>query len=162
MLAARGTAGGLLTKDQGITAFDPDMKFPYAQRWSAGLQRELPGGFVAEASYVGNRGTRLPVLRQYNNIPAQYLSTSPTRDQPTINRLSQTFPNPFFGIDPIYGNTISRGQLLRPYPQFGDVAAEEPMDIPGQSIRRARKSVSREATFPLAYTCSNCWRRFSF
>ena len=83
-------------------------------------------GFVVEASYVGNRGTRLPVNRDINATPAQYLSTSPTRDQTTINYLGASFPNPFFGLNPQYTQTITRANLLRPYPQFGTITYQDP------------------------------------
>src|SRR6266568_2119339 len=76
--------------------------------------RESP----VEASYVGNRGTHLGVTRQLDNTPAQYLSRLPVRDTQIINFLSQVFPNPFNGTNPIYGTTTSRGNLLRPFPQF--------------------------------------------
>ena len=84
-------------------------------------------GFVVDSAYVGNRGTRLAVSRNYNATPNRYLSTLPTRDQTTINFLSQQFPNPFRGLNPIFGNNISREQLLRPYPHFGAVTVEEPI-----------------------------------
>jgi hypothetical protein len=51
--------GGTTFLGQGITIFNPNPKMPYMQRWELGFQRELPGGFVVEAAYVGNRGTHL-------------------------------------------------------------------------------------------------------
>lgn len=123
-----GAAGGLKTNlGQRIDFHNYGRLSPYAQRWSLGVQRILPGQFVAEASYVANRGTRLGANRQFNATPAQYLSRSPVRDQPTIDFLSASFPNPFRGLDPIYGANISRAALLRPYPHFGDIVTEEPV-----------------------------------
>ncbi|MEO7270455.1 MAG: hypothetical protein ABIX28_25605 [Vicinamibacterales bacterium] len=97
------------------------------QRWQAGLQRELPGRMVAEASYVGNDGTNIQTSRNLNATPAQYLSTSPVRDQATIDYLSALVANPFLGLMPatagtaFRGATIARERLLRPYPQFDAV-----------------------------------------
>lgn len=165
LLQPVGPSAGLSTNlGQAITFFDPNMKHPYAQRWSFGAQRELPGQFVADISYVGNRGTRIPVLRQYNNTPAQYLSTSPVRDQRTIDFLSAQFPNPFFGLDPIYGRTISRGQLLSPFPQFGEVRAEESIGYSWYHAlqTRAEKRFSRGYTFQLAYTWSKLMEAVQF
>ena len=31
------------------------------------------------------------------------------------------FSNPFSGLNPIFGQHITRGSLLRPYPHFGNV-----------------------------------------
>ena len=96
LIAPPGTSAGLLTNiGQAVSFFDPNMTQAYAQRWSLGIQYELPWGFVVDSAYVGNRGTRLAVSRNYNATPNRYLSTLPTRDQATINFLSQQFPNPF-------------------------------------------------------------------
>src|SRR4029453_6936275 len=94
---------------------------PSTQRWSLGLQRELPMQLLIEATYVGAKGQDLPVTQQLNGIPLQYLSTSPVRDDATNNRLTQQVPNPFAGLLPGTGlnsATVARSQLVRPYPQF--------------------------------------------
>jgi hypothetical protein len=112
---------------QSITFFDPDPLSPRMQRWQIGLQRELPGRWVAEVSYVGNRGSQIQTNRNLNATPLQYLSTSPVRDQATINYLGQNVPNPFFNLLPVTaatalrGANITRERLLRPYPQFDAV-----------------------------------------
>jgi hypothetical protein len=36
-----------------------DLRNPYYQRWSAGIQRELPSGMLLDVAYVGTQGTRL-------------------------------------------------------------------------------------------------------
>ena len=120
LIPAAGAAGGLKTYlGQPITAFAPKRLQAYAQRWSFGVQQELPWQFMVEASYVGNRGTRLNLDREVNATPVEYLSTSPVRDNVTNTHLSQNFPNPYYGLDPIYGQNISRSGLLRPYSHFG-------------------------------------------
>jgi len=152
-----GPAGGLLTNiGQSVNAFPLRRKNPYAQRWSFGLQRTLAGGFLLEASYVGNRSTRLNVLRNLNFTPAQYLSTSATRDQAAINFLGQNFPNPLRGTNPIFGVNTTRGSLLRPFPQFGNVNVYEPIGYAWyHSLQmRLEKRLSRGFTTQLSYTWS--------
>lgn len=123
-----GPAGGLMTNiGQAVNGFPNMRKNPYAQRWSAGFQRTLIGGFLIEASYVGNRSARLNVLRNMNYIPGRYLSTTGVRDQTTINFLGQNFPNPLRGANPIFGANTTRASLLRPFPQFGNVNIYEPI-----------------------------------
>ena len=59
--------------------------------------------------------------RNLDAVPAQYLSTSPRRDQATIDYLGLLVTNPFAGLIPGQGlnsATISRQSLLTPYPQF--------------------------------------------
>jgi len=41
------------------TTINPKMRSPYAQQWSLGIQRELPGNNVFEARYVGTHGVGL-------------------------------------------------------------------------------------------------------
>ena len=89
-----------------------------AQRWSLGLQHMFPLKFKVEASYVGNRNTRLNINRELSYNRAQYFSTSPVRDQATIDALGRTSPNPYSGLNPIYGTVISRGSLLQLQPIF--------------------------------------------
>jgi hypothetical protein len=116
----------------------------------------LPGQFLLEADYVGNKAIRLPISQELNNTPAQYLSTSPVRDQSTINSLTAQFPNPFFGTNPLYGTTTSRASLLRPYPEFGSVNF---FSNSGYSWYHAlqmqvERRYSQGFTFQLGYTLS--------
>jgi hypothetical protein len=152
-----GPAGGLLTNiGQGVNGFPNARKNPYAQRWSMGLQRTIVGGFLVEASYVGNRSTRLNVLRNLNFTPAQFLSTSPVRDQAAINFLGQNFPNPLRGTNAIFGANTTRGSLLRPYPQFGNVNIYEPIGYAWyHSLQmRLEKRFSKGFTSQTSYTWS--------
>jgi Carboxypeptidase regulatory-like domain/TonB-dependent Receptor Plug Domain/TonB dependent receptor len=49
-----------------IRTVDPNSQIPYVQQWSFGLQRALPGGFVATVNYVGTKSTHLDVLTDLN------------------------------------------------------------------------------------------------
>ncbi len=117
----RSSAGLATNLGQAVTFFPTRRTHPYSQRWSFGLQREMPGKLMVEASYVGNRNTRLSVNRELSYTPAQYLSTSPVRDDATISYLGATIPNPYAGINSSFGNTITRGSILRNYSQFSSV-----------------------------------------
>jgi hypothetical protein len=120
--APLGSAGGANTfMGQSITFFNPNLKNPYMERWQLAIQRELPGNSVIEISYVGNRGVRQQVTKNLNALPDQYLSTTGTRDQTTINYLSAQVANPFYPLLPgtgLAGTTVARSQLLLPFPQF--------------------------------------------
>jgi len=103
------------------TIVPSERKVPYYKRAQLGAQRDLGGGWVAEVYFVASRGNHLPVVRDLNSMPTQYLSTSPTRDTAHETFLSTSVPNPFAGLLPgttLNGATITRGQLLRPYPQY--------------------------------------------
>jgi hypothetical protein len=89
------------------------------------VQRELPGRFVADVSYVGAYGYDLRADVQVNALPTQYLSRSPIRDQATIDYLNlNNVPNPFAGLLPgtnLNGTNTQRQRLLRPFPQFESI-----------------------------------------
>ncbi|MBM3734814.1 MAG: TonB-dependent receptor [Acidobacteria bacterium] len=154
LLAPLGAGGGLSTNlGQGVAFFAPQRSQPYSQRWSFGFQHLLPGGMLTESSYVGNRATRIPVSRPLNFTPRQYLSTSPTRDQATINFLTAAVPSPFFGTNPIYGQTTSRAGLLQAYPQFGGVSFEDPIGYSWYHSLQSRL----EKRFSQGYTLQASW-----
>ena len=110
------------------TLYQADRTTPYYTRWEASLQRDLGDGLVASFTYVGSRGTDLPVPRAINNVPLQYFSTSRSRDAAVESFLSGNVPSPFTGLLPgstINGATVQRQQLLRPFPEFGTITVEE-------------------------------------
>ncbi len=121
-----GAGLGLMTyAGQSISFFNTKLSTPFMHRWQISIQRQLPGQVVLEVAYVGNLGKNLLATRQLNNVPRQYLSTSPVRDQATINTLTAQVSNPFYPQLPgtsLSGATTSRSQLLYPYPQFTGVS----------------------------------------
>jgi hypothetical protein len=91
------------------------------------FQRELPGGVVAGIGYIGATSRRLGLggnddeSVNINQLDPRYLALGAALLDPV--------PNPFFG-NPAFGAlasepTIPRRQLLRPYPQFGDLLAHQ-------------------------------------
>jgi carboxypeptidase family protein len=155
-----GAAGGLSTNlGQGVSFFNQSIANPYVQRWQFALQRSLPAQSVIEVSYVGNRGVRQRTSRNLNALPNQYLSTSPFRDQTTINFLSAQVPNPFYPLLPgtsLSGTTVSRSQLLVVYPQFTSVSMDTNQGYSWYHSLQARyeKRFSRGLTSSVSYTWS--------
>jgi hypothetical protein len=117
--------GGKTNINQTLSPFQTKPLAPYNQRWQLDIQREFASGIVWDVGYVGNRGTHIGLSKNINATPVQYMSTSPFRDQPVITQLSTNVPNPFLGLVPGTSlNTatlITREQLLRPYPEFGNI-----------------------------------------
>ncbi len=55
----------------GQTLVDPQLVNPYYQRWSVGIQRELPSQLVVDFSYIGTKGTKLYMNEDRNpQVPA--------------------------------------------------------------------------------------------
>ncbi len=131
---APGSSQGLLTsvgRDLVSTTaniIQPDRKSSYYTRWQVGLQRDLGRGWMVEAEYVGSVGRNLPVRKDINALPAQYVAPAGLRNSTQESYLSANVPNPFAGLLPgtsFNGSTIQRGQLVRAFPEFGRVAIEE-------------------------------------
>jgi len=159
-----GAAGGLTTNlGQGLTVYLPERLHAYTQRYSFGFQHQIRE-FLLEAMYVGNTGTRLGVNRNINATPNEYLSTSMVRDNPQIAYLNQQFPSPFRGLNPVYGANMSRMNLLRPFPHFGNITMQEPTgSMAYHSLQlRSEKRLSRGFTFQLAYTWSKTMEAVEF
>jgi hypothetical protein len=160
ILNPTGSTAGLQTNlGNPIGFFNQHPLAPYMQRWELGFQRELPGGFVIEASYVGNRGTHIEIARDINAVPNRFLSTLPTRDAATNSFLTGSVANPFAGLGiPGIGasSSISRQNLMRPFPEFGSITTTT---NDGYSWYHAgqlslQKRLAKGYTVQLAYTHS--------
>jgi hypothetical protein len=119
----RGSARGALEGVGGQIEFiDQDKKAPMIHQYSVDIARELPGNMMFGVEYVGATGRDLGLggsndgIININQVPTQYLSLG--------TALNDQVANPFFGqpIGKSTGSaTIARRELLRPFPQFGDI-----------------------------------------
>ena len=80
----------------GISAIDPNLKNPYVEQYSLGVQQELPMGMLMETTYVGNVGHHL--LRAPN---INYPDLSGVAGNPTY---STNYFNPYKGFTSITQN----------------------------------------------------------
>ena len=129
ILPPTGSSLGLATfLGKGITFYDPNPAYAYSTRWQLSVQRQLFSNVLLDIGYLGNKAVKLGVDHNFNGIPIQYLSTSPSRDQATIDRLTANVPNPLAGLLPgtsFNGATIARNQLLLAFPQFTNVTGQK-------------------------------------
>jgi len=58
----------LRTNSPPVAVFAPQMKLPTVHEWNFSWQRELPGGFVMQAAYVGRRGEHLFMAYDINQV----------------------------------------------------------------------------------------------
>jgi hypothetical protein len=124
LAAPTGNTLGLFTGAGGpIQYVSQDRKSPYVQQYSVEIQRELSADMALSVGYVGARGDDLG----YGGSSAAAININTlTRDQLALgSALTEQVPNPFYGVaaaGPFSRTpTIARGQLLRPFPEFGDV-----------------------------------------
>jgi hypothetical protein len=120
-LPSPGASQGLLTQaGANLQAPLQDTPSPWTIQYNVNLQRELPWSMFVEIAYVGTRGYDLSRVGEsglsLNQLDPSYMSLG--------SQLNQRVPNPFFGIvnnGVLTQPTVSRAQLLRPYPQFTDI-----------------------------------------
>jgi len=171
LLSPAGASAGLATYlGRSITYYPQKMLNPYMQRWSFSIERELPSRIIMEVAYVGNRGTKLPVSREWDFVPAQYLSKSPVRDQKTIDYLTAQVANPFYGIAGFEGTArgtgakFARTQLVTPFPQFTGVNATMPIGYSWfHSMQtRVEKRMTHGVTVQVGWMWSKLMEALSF
>ncbi|MBC7796071.1 MAG: TonB-dependent receptor [Pyrinomonadaceae bacterium] len=156
------------TGPTGTTFLSFNRKNANYYRYIAGIQRELPFGIGVEATLVYSRGSDLPVLRQLNFVPRQFLNDFTNADPNTIaglitsnnTFLNATVANPFRGLVPqnatLNAPTIQRRFLLTQYPQFQDLIVTE---YNGSNEYRSlqlqvTKRISKGLSFNGSYTYS--------
>lgn len=139
---------------QGVTTQIPGNPLGYNQQWNFDIQKQFGAGTLVDLAYVGAKGTHLPLQTQsINYLPESDLSLG--------TYLTQTVPNPFYGLVPATSpfNTpkISNGQLLRPFPQFGSVtlASQGSGDSSYNALQvKLKKRFGNGGTVLLSYTNS--------
>jgi hypothetical protein len=144
VLQPTGSSLGLATfEGQSIIFNNVDRKIPHVHQYSFGIEQQYPYGVKVDASYVGSRTVNVNTndnqaggARNINVLSASQLTqlqqaavagnfkqtSGLYSGTANLNAyLGATFPNPFAGLLPgsgLNGSTISRQQLLLPYPQF--------------------------------------------
>lgn len=119
LLQASGSSQGLSTLlGQAITFTDRGNVTPYSVQWNFNVQRELPGAILLEVGYLGSHGLKFTQNRVLNQLPDSALALGAG--------LRTLVANPFLGqiaSGIVAGATVTRAQLLRPYPQFDGVTS---------------------------------------
>ena len=116
----RNTAGLLTALGQNFDFIDRDQEIPYSQTWNLDIQRRLPKDWLLELTYSGSRGINLMGILEWNQLAPEHLALG--------SQLNSPVPNPFYGVigqGPLSERTITRGQSLRPYPQFLRVSSRD-------------------------------------
>src|SRR5689334_22904780 len=134
-----------------------DWRNPVIQQWNTTLQRELKGGILLEAGYLGSKGQHLidgESSMAMNQLPASYFALG--------NQLLGTnqVSNPFYGIitnptSSLSQPTIAYSQLLKPFPQYTSVSPfrkPQANSLYHSLTLRAEKRFSQGLNLLLSYT----------
>jgi hypothetical protein len=125
LLTPIGSSLGLGTLvGQNVSFIDPGDRTPMLHTWNFNVQREVLPGSVLQVGYVGSRGIKIVPGGQWSTGDPEQLNQLHPSFLAEGAALLQTVDNPFYGLftsGPLAGPRVQRQQLLRPYPQFGNV-----------------------------------------
>lgn len=83
-------ATGGATFPLNVTSIPTHAVYSYTQQWSISIQRELRKNVVAQAAYVGTKGTHLTAVRDLNQLPPLSPGLNPfTAGQPLTSAVCQ-------------------------------------------------------------------------
>ncbi len=108
--------GGLSPQPVGqMVVMQYNAKIPSTAQWNFGLQKQLPGGMVLDASYVGYYG--------YNRFGATQGGSQQLENQvPIGTAYLPQYQDPTLGTSSVPGATAYATNLLRPYPGLQSIA----------------------------------------
>ncbi len=134
----RDALGSMTQAGGSFSWYDSKLRHARQQRWRIGVQRQLGQRIVIEAAYAGSASDRNYLGRPLNPLPEKYWAGGLVRNNAIASDLSQNLTNPFTlanfaalqtSAPLIYQDmstksffrsaTISKAQLLRPYPHMG-------------------------------------------
>lgn len=118
-----GASLGLMTFiGQSINYVNPFRKNPTSWQYQFSIQRQMGQNLLFDIAYVGSTSGQVPMDRDLNFVPKPiYDAARQTYVATGRNVLNDVFPSPFRNVvttGPLSSATITRGQLVRPYPHF--------------------------------------------
>lgn len=120
--ATGNSLGASTYQGKAIAFLNMNLHNPYSSRYALSIQQALAKNLSLQISYLGAQYVKQLVSdTQLNPIPRQYLAAGQTRNNDVINLLSASVANPFANLlagTTLNGSTVSRAQLLAPYPQY--------------------------------------------
>ncbi len=172
-----GNAQGINTNlGAGIVYIDPNVKVPYANKWSLDISKQLQKNWLVEVGYIGTHAVHNNYSNAISSTPLlPYLSTCPygaaaanacgAQTKAVQTTLSTSVTNPFKGTmtgaaaTTSYNTaaTLSVSQLLQEYPEYTSVTEQV---VPGQSsnfnalLIRVSKRMSYGLSFNFNYEYS--------
>jgi hypothetical protein len=128
-LGANTNLGNGFGDDWGDGIRDQNYKDGRIDRYNLTIQRELPGQLRAEVSFVESNGRNLDSYGNYDSFPGNEANPNLYYNPTTGKAMTVQYPNPFYQyLTPSQfpgglrnQQTVSLWQLLRPYPQYGEI-----------------------------------------
>jgi hypothetical protein len=154
--------------------YAPDTKTPINDRMNISLQRQMPYRFVTDLTYFMNFGHDVQDPSMWGGDYGRSMNmTDPNLYYQYKGAMDKAVPNPFYKLLPankMPGNlrnqeTVTVGQLLRPYPQYGDLTISA---APGQKDRyysfqvRTERPMDNGLTLTVGYAYNRETHSYAF
>lgn len=173
--APGNTQGAQTLMGQAITIVYPDRPNPYNSQWNLVISRQLARNVVFDIAYVGSSGRNLPAASlNLNQLPGEWLdfaranfaNYNDVNGRPATSAagfFSAQVANPFFGVitnpnSALRTATITRGQLLSPFPQYTGVTLYRP-HIGSLSYNGLQLSVQKRFSQGISMTGNYVWSK---
>ncbi len=174
--AAPGASQGALTLiGQSITSVPPEVPRAYNQQWNFVIQRQLVKNMILDIAYVGSHGVHLPAASlQLNQLPVDYLNFARQHysEYVDVNGRAATSASAFFSAQianpfasaisnpnsALRSATVTRGQLLAPFPQYTGVTQYRP-NVGSLSYNGLQINLQKRFSNGLAGTASYVWSK---
>jgi len=161
---------GLLSGNANPALLDSEVgKLPTQINWAFEVQRQLPGGFLASAAYVGTHIYHIGVWRKPNQVPRaaaeRFRGAAAAAGLPLNEFLNlhitdpraASVPAPFPNFVQLFGPGATVAQSLRPFPQYGNIDnLQQPVGSASYNglQTKVQKRFSGGLTMLLSYTFS--------
>jgi Carboxypeptidase regulatory-like domain len=161
-LGLRTNVGASIGSATAAGIIPTDRTNPEYWRFSLGVERQLGSDWLVEVSYLGQKGSHVPIIEQLNFVPQQFRTASAIRDGAAETFLTQAVANPLQGLTPenpgSSGATIARRRLLLQYPHFDNLSIES---YRGENTYHALLArLEKRFTGGLMVQTSYTWSRF--
>jgi Carboxypeptidase regulatory-like domain/TonB dependent receptor len=161
---------GFLAGNTNPALLDSEIgRMPTQINWAFELQRQLPGGFLASAAYVGTHAYHLGIWRKPNQVPreaaerfrpaaaAAGLPLNEFLNLPITDPRAASVPLPFPNFVQLFDAGATVAQSLRPFPQYGNIDnLQQPIGSTSYNglQTKVQKRFSDGLTMLLSYTFS--------
>ncbi|MGH9673026.1 MAG: TonB-dependent receptor domain-containing protein [Bryobacteraceae bacterium] len=138
---------------QSVSFFDRANRTPYAGQWNFNVQQQLPGVVLLDVGYAASRGLKQTVSRFLNQLPDSALGLG--------DELRAQVSNPFFGqitVGPLSQRTLSRAQLLRPFPHFDEVTSQN-ATLGTSSYHSLQVKIEKRYTSGFSFLSAYTWSK---
>lgn len=103
--------GGSTTLRPTAQTIDQNLRAPYVTEWFLGVQRQLPGNWMAEVNYLGSAGRKLLLRQEINRFSGDLADGS-------LNRVNQSFASITHGSNAV--NSIYNGLATQLQKRFSN------------------------------------------